>query len=107
MGLTANFTKANVVVVGGTSGINRGIALAFARAGAKVAVASRSQEKVDDWTSSLFPDSLITDPMRPFSRSYLRTLVLVFYNRWRSGGADGCRRPRYIRGLQPWLPPVF
>ena len=59
------------------------------------------------WTSSLFPDSLIIDPMRPFSKSYLRTLVLVFYTRWRSGGADGCRRPRYIRGLQPWLPPVF
>lgn len=37
-----------VLVIGGTSGINRGIAEAFARAGAKVAVASRSQEKVDN-----------------------------------------------------------
>ncbi|QYJ84279.1 SDR family oxidoreductase [Shewanella aegiceratis] len=37
----------NVFVVGGTSGINLGIAKAFAKAGANVAVASRSQEKVD------------------------------------------------------------
>lgn len=36
-----------VFVAGGTSGINLGIAEAFARAGAKVAVLSRSQEKVD------------------------------------------------------------
>lgn len=38
--------KPNVLVVGGTSGINRGIALGFARDGARVAVASRSWEKV-------------------------------------------------------------
>lgn len=37
----------NIVVVGGTSGINLGIAKAFAKAGANVAVASRSQEKVN------------------------------------------------------------
>lgn len=37
----------NVVVVGGTSGINLGIALSFAKAGANVAVASRSKDKVD------------------------------------------------------------
>lgn len=37
----------NVFVVGGTSGINLGIAKAFAKAGANVAVASRRQEKVD------------------------------------------------------------
>lgn len=42
-----------VVVIGGTSGINRGIAEAFARAGAKVAVASRSQDKVDDTVAAL------------------------------------------------------
>lgn len=36
-----------VFVAGGTSGINLGIAEAFARQGAKVAVLSRSQEKVD------------------------------------------------------------
>ena len=35
-----------VLVVGGTSGINLGIALAFARAGAHVAVVSRSPDKV-------------------------------------------------------------
>ena len=37
----------NVVVVGGTSGINLAIALAFAQAGANVAVASRSAKKVN------------------------------------------------------------
>jgi NAD(P)-dependent dehydrogenase (short-subunit alcohol dehydrogenase family) len=37
----------SVFVAGGTSGINLGIAQAFARAGARVAVASRSQDKVD------------------------------------------------------------
>ena len=42
-----NFDDHNVLVVGGTSGINLGIAEAFAEQGANVAVASRSQEKVD------------------------------------------------------------
>lgn len=36
-----------VFIAGGTSGINLGIAEAFARAGARVAVLSRRQEKVD------------------------------------------------------------
>ncbi|MGE6648881.1 SDR family oxidoreductase [Shewanella colwelliana] len=43
----------NVVVVGGTSGINLGIAMAFAQAGANVAVASRSQDKVNNAVSQL------------------------------------------------------
>jgi NAD(P)-dependent dehydrogenase (short-subunit alcohol dehydrogenase family) len=38
---------ASVFIAGGTSGINLGIAEAFARAGAKVAVMSRDQAKVD------------------------------------------------------------
>jgi NAD(P)-dependent dehydrogenase (short-subunit alcohol dehydrogenase family) len=42
-----NFSGKNVFVVGGTSGINLGIACGFARWGAKVAVASRQQSKVD------------------------------------------------------------
>lgn len=42
-----DFAGAKVMVVGGTSGINLGIAEGFAKAGARVAVASRSQEKVD------------------------------------------------------------
>ena len=48
-----DFNDKNVVVVGGTSGINRGIAEAFARAGARVAVASRNQAKVDDTVQAL------------------------------------------------------
>jgi enoyl-[acyl-carrier-protein] reductase (NADH) len=42
-----DYTGRNVFVAGGTSGINLGIAKAFAAAGARVGVGSRSQEKVD------------------------------------------------------------
>lgn len=42
-----DFSGKNVFVFGGTSGINLGIAHAFARAGAKLAVASRNPEKVE------------------------------------------------------------
>lgn len=42
-----DFTGKNVFVFGGTSGINLGIAHAFARNGAHLAVASRSPEKVE------------------------------------------------------------
>lgn len=48
-----NFALKNVLVVGGTSGINRGVAEAFARAGARVAVMSRSPEKVKDTVIAL------------------------------------------------------
>jgi NAD(P)-dependent dehydrogenase (short-subunit alcohol dehydrogenase family) len=48
-----NFDDHNVLVVGGTSGINLGIAEAFAEQGANVAVASRSQEKVDSAVARL------------------------------------------------------
>lgn len=47
MTATFNFTGQNVIVFGGTSGINLGIAIGFAKAGARVAVCSRSQDKVD------------------------------------------------------------
>lgn len=53
MSITVDFSGRNVVVIGGTSGINRGIALAFAAAGAQVAVASRSEEKVADTVAAL------------------------------------------------------
>lgn len=46
MSLPFSYSDKQVLVVGGTSGINRGIAEAFARAGARVAVISRSPEKV-------------------------------------------------------------
>lgn len=42
-----DFSGAHVCVFGGTSGINLGIARGFAKAGARVMVASRSAEKVD------------------------------------------------------------
>ena len=42
-----DFKDSNVFVFGGTSGINLGIARCFAAAGANVAVASRSREKVN------------------------------------------------------------
>ncbi|MFK7945086.1 MAG: SDR family oxidoreductase [Paracoccaceae bacterium] len=42
-----DFTGARVMVFGGTSGINLGIAHGFAAAGAEVGVVSRKQEKVD------------------------------------------------------------
>jgi NAD(P)-dependent dehydrogenase (short-subunit alcohol dehydrogenase family) len=48
-----DFSDKTVVVIGGTSGINRGVAELFARRGARVAVASRSQQKVDDTVNSL------------------------------------------------------
>ncbi|MGB5325416.1 MAG: SDR family oxidoreductase [Pseudomonadales bacterium] len=53
MSLNLDFSGKTVVVIGGTSGINRGIAELFALHGAKVAVASRSQEKVDDTVAKL------------------------------------------------------
>ncbi|MER2533786.1 MAG: SDR family oxidoreductase [Rhizobiaceae bacterium] len=47
MKATFDYSGCNVFVVGGTSGINLGIAEAFAAAGARLGVASRRQEKVD------------------------------------------------------------
>lgn len=51
--MVLDFSGKNVVIFGGTSGINRGIAECFAKNGANVAVASRSQAKVDDTVTSL------------------------------------------------------
>ena len=42
-----DFSGHNVLVIGGSSGINLGIAQGFAQAGAKLGVVSRSHEKVD------------------------------------------------------------
>jgi NAD(P)-dependent dehydrogenase (short-subunit alcohol dehydrogenase family) len=47
MARNLDFSGKSVFVAGGTSGINLGVAEGFARHGAKVAVLSRSQDKVD------------------------------------------------------------
>jgi NAD(P)-dependent dehydrogenase (short-subunit alcohol dehydrogenase family) len=52
-----DFTGKTVMVFGGTSGINLGIAKSFARRGAKLAVASRSQDKVDAAVAALSGDT--------------------------------------------------
>jgi NAD(P)-dependent dehydrogenase (short-subunit alcohol dehydrogenase family) len=57
-----DFSDRNVLVVGGTSGINLGVANGFARRGARVGVASRSQEKVDAALAEL-RDSGCDDPL--------------------------------------------
>ena len=53
MSATFDFSGKRVFVFGGTSGINLGIARCFASAGADVAVASRSQDKVDSAVAEL------------------------------------------------------
>jgi NAD(P)-dependent dehydrogenase (short-subunit alcohol dehydrogenase family) len=53
MSASFDFSGKRVFVFGGTSGINLGIARCFATAGANVAVASRSQEKVDNAVAEL------------------------------------------------------
>lgn len=53
MQLGIDFTDRHVVVFGGTTGINFGIADAFARQGARVTVASRKRENVDAAVDSL------------------------------------------------------
>jgi NAD(P)-dependent dehydrogenase (short-subunit alcohol dehydrogenase family) len=53
MAVTFDFSQKTVFVAGGTSGINLGIAMAFARHGASVAVLSRKQDKVDNAVEQL------------------------------------------------------
>lgn len=48
-----DYSGKTVFVAGGTSGINLGVAHAYARAGAKLAVISRSQSKVDAAVAAL------------------------------------------------------
>jgi NAD(P)-dependent dehydrogenase (short-subunit alcohol dehydrogenase family) len=53
MTATFDFSNKRVFIFGGTSGINLGIARCFASTGADVAVASRSQDKVDSAVAEL------------------------------------------------------
>ena len=53
MTMTFDFSGKSVFVVGGTSGINLGIAKGFAEWGADVFVASRKQDKVDSTVEAL------------------------------------------------------
>lgn len=53
-----DYTGCTVFVAGGTSGINLGIARAFAAAGARLGVASRSADKVEAARLALGPDTL-------------------------------------------------
>jgi NAD(P)-dependent dehydrogenase (short-subunit alcohol dehydrogenase family) len=66
-----DFSGKTVFVAGGTSGINLGIARGFARAGARLAVLSRKQQKVDAAVAEL--KTLTSQPVIGFSadvRSY-------------------------------------
>ncbi|HRO11598.1 SDR family oxidoreductase [Amaricoccus sp.] len=53
-----DYAGCNVFVAGGTSGINLGIAQAFAAAGARLGVGSRRPEKVEAAVAGLGPDAL-------------------------------------------------
>ncbi len=57
MTIEFNFAGQNVLVIGGSSGINLGIAQGFARAGANLGVVSRSQAKVDAAVAQLSADA--------------------------------------------------
>ena len=58
MRVSFDYAGCNVFVAGGTSGINLGIARAFAAAGARLGVGSRSPEKVEAATAMLGPGAL-------------------------------------------------
>ena len=53
MNVQFDFAGRHVMVFGGTTGINLGIAQGFVRSGAKVSVASRKQDNVDAAVASL------------------------------------------------------
>ena len=55
MNVQFDFAGRHVMVFGGTTGINLGIAQGFARSGAKLTVASRKQDNVDAAVASLGP----------------------------------------------------
>ncbi|MGE4634881.1 MAG: SDR family oxidoreductase [Arenicellales bacterium] len=60
MTIEFDFADQNVLVIGGTSGINLGIAQGFARARANLGVVSRSQAKVDAAVAQLSADGAHT-----------------------------------------------
>ena len=58
MNVQFDFTDRHVMVFGGTTGINLGIAQSYAKAGARVSVASRKQANVDAALESLGPGAM-------------------------------------------------
>ena len=58
MNVQFDFTGRHVMVFGGTTGINLGIAQSYAKAGARVSVASRKQANVDAALESLGPGAM-------------------------------------------------
>ena len=87
-----DYAGCNVFVAGGTSGINLGIARAFAAAGARLGVGSRRQEKVDAALAELGPGALgyVFDVRDPAA---VAAAVAAF-----AGAAGPDRRARLRRG---------
>jgi short-subunit dehydrogenase len=83
--MARNLGGCRVIVTGASSGIGRAIAAALARAGAKVALAARSADKLEEAARELGGDALAvpTDVTEPAGRENLiRTAVAKF------GGLD-------------------
>ena len=79
MAITLDCSDKVVVVIGGTSGINRGIAECFAAQSAKVAVASRKQAKVDQIGLQSAHDGL---------RFRVSETHVIFKHPWRTIGGN-------------------
>ncbi len=88
MALELDFSRKTVVVIGGTSGINRGVAECFAAHGARVAVASRNPTKVEESVAALAALGAEATGFSADVRDYeaLQTGIHDVHARW--GGFD-------------------
>ncbi len=105
MALELDFCQKTVVVIGGTSGINRGVAECFAAHGARVAVASRNQAKVDQTVAALVDSGAEAMGFTADVRDYdtLKAGIHDVHHRWGDfdvvvSGAAG-NFPALARGL--------